>query len=85
MKIRRFIPLLFLLLSFCCSGCLMLVRTAVKRAKPTAASNPVVAALDANRDGEIDAAELAGASGALRALDRNGDGRLARDEIESAR
>lgn len=85
MKIRHLLPLLFLLLSLCCSGCLMLVRTAVKKAKPTATSNPVVVALDANHDGEIDAAELAGASGALRALDRNGDGRLARDEIESTR
>jgi len=85
MKIRRLIPLVFLILPLGCSGCLMLVRTAVKKAKPSATSNPVVVALDANRDGEIDAAELAGASDALRTLDRNGDGRLARDEIEMAR
>lgn len=42
---------------------------------------PVIAALDANHDGVIDASELAGASAALKALDKNGDGQLTQDEI----
>lgn len=42
---------------------------------------PVIAALDANRDGDIDTREMAGATAALRALDRDGDGRLTREEL----
>ncbi len=42
---------------------------------------PVIAALDANRDGIIDATELANASTALAALDKNGDGRLTAEEF----
>ncbi len=42
---------------------------------------PVIAALDANGDGVIDATELAGAPAALKKLDKNGDGQLTIDEI----
>lgn len=46
--------------------------------------NPLFAALDANGDGVIDAAELANAPAALRKLDRNGDGKLTEDEVRPA-
>jgi hypothetical protein len=42
---------------------------------------PVIAALDANGDGVIDAAEIANAPAALKKLDKNGDGKLTRDEL----
>jgi hypothetical protein len=42
---------------------------------------PLVAALDANSDGVIDAAEIDNAPAALRTLDKNGDGRLTREEL----
>lgn len=42
---------------------------------------PLIAALDANHDGVIDAAEIANASKALATLDKNGDGKLTIDEI----
>jgi hypothetical protein len=42
---------------------------------------PVLAALDANKDGVIDAAEIANSAAALKALDKNGDGQLTHDEI----
>jgi Ca2+-binding EF-hand superfamily protein len=41
----------------------------------------VVAALDTNRDGQIDAQEIAGATAALKSLDKNSDGKLAADEL----
>jgi hypothetical protein len=44
-----------------------------------------MAALDANKDGEIDATELANATAALKTLDKNGDGKLTGDEIRPAR
>jgi hypothetical protein len=47
--------------------------------------SPVVAALDANSDGEIDAAEIANASAALKKLDKNNDGKLSGDEIRPQR
>ena len=37
---------------------------------------PIIAALDANHDGVIDAAEIANAPAALLTLDKNGDGKL---------
>jgi len=43
--------------------------------------SPVIAALDANQDGVIDASEIANASAALLTLDKNGDGQLTRDEF----
>ncbi len=46
---------------------------------------PIVVALDPNRDGTIDAAELANASAALAELDANSDGELTRDEIRPAK
>jgi len=46
--------------------------------------NPVIAALDANHDGEIDANEISNAPAALRKLDKNGDGKLTRDELRPA-
>ena len=46
-----------------------------RRPKP-----PIIAALDANGDGTIDAGEIAKASEALKKLDKNGDGKLTLDE-----
>ena len=42
---------------------------------------PIIAALDANSDGVIDADELANAPAALNTLDKNGDGQLTADEF----
>jgi len=42
---------------------------------------PIVAALDANRDGMVDAQEIDNAPAALRKLDRNNDGNLTMDEL----
>lgn len=42
---------------------------------------PLVAALDANKDGVIDASEIANASEALKALDKDGDGQVTREEL----
>ncbi len=42
--------------------------------------NPVLRALDTNRDGAISAAEIAAAASALRTLDANHDGMLSEDE-----
>jgi Ca2+-binding EF-hand superfamily protein len=47
--------------------------------------NPIIAALDANHDGEIDAAEIANAPAALRKLDKNGDGKISRAEMRAER
>ena len=47
--------------------------------------SPIVAALDANKDGEIDATEIANAAAALKTLDKNGDGKLTGDEIRPPR
>ena len=41
----------------------------------------IIAALDANHDGVIDADEIANASAALKTLDKNGDGKLTMDEL----
>jgi hypothetical protein len=41
----------------------------------------IVAALDANHDGVIDADEIANAPAALKSLDKNGDGKLTPDEF----
>jgi len=43
--------------------------------------NPVLAALDADHDGEISAAEIQNAPAALRTLDKNGDRRLTSSEV----
>jgi len=46
---------------------------------------PIMGALDANNDGEIDAKEIENASKALKKLDKNGDGKLTGEEIRPAR
>ena len=46
---------------------------------------PMMAALDTNKDGEIDATELANATASLKTLDKNSDGKLSGDEIRPAR
>ena len=58
-----------------------------KTSTPRAKASPplVVAALDANHDGVIDAAEIANASQALKSLDKNGDGQLSREELRRSR
>jgi hypothetical protein len=43
--------------------------------------DPILAALDANSDGEISAAEIAAGPKALQKLDKNGDGTLTADEV----
>ena len=43
--------------------------------------DPVAAALDADHDGVISAAEIKNANNALKTLDKNDDGQLSRDEI----
>jgi hypothetical protein len=47
--------------------------------------SPVIRALDADRSGDISAAEIANATAALRALDANSDGALAATELRPAR
>jgi Ca2+-binding EF-hand superfamily protein len=47
--------------------------------------NPIIAALDANHDGEIDANEINNAPAALRKLDKNGDGKVSRAEMRAQR
>lgn len=42
---------------------------------------PLLAALDADSNGELSAQEIAGASEALKKLDKNQDGKLGRDEL----
>ena len=46
---------------------------------------PIIAALDLNGDGIIDAAELAKASESLKKLDKNGDGKITPDEYRPQR
>jgi hypothetical protein len=53
--------------------------------RPARPVPPIIAALDANQDGEIDATEIANATAALKTLDTNGDGKLSGDEIRPAR
>lgn len=47
--------------------------------------SPLVVALDTNKNGEIDASEIANAVAALKTLDKNGDGKLSADEIRPPR
>jgi len=46
--------------------------------------DPLVSALDGDRDGILSAGEISNAPAALRSLDKNGDGRIAEDEIRPA-
>ena len=54
-----------------------------QRAKPATAL--VVATLDANHDGVIDAVEIKNAVTALKSLDRNADGKLTGEELRRPR
>jgi len=54
-----------------------------QRAKP--ATSLLVATLDANHDGVIDAAEINNASAALKSLDKNADGKLTGAELRRPR
>jgi hypothetical protein len=54
-----------------------------QRAKPAAPL--VVATLDANHDGIIDAVEIKNSSAALKSLDRNADGKLTSEELRRPR
>ena len=51
---------------------------------PRRPGNPLIAALDANGDGTIDAAEINNAPAALRKLDKNSDGKITREELRPA-
>jgi hypothetical protein len=46
---------------------------------------PLLEALDANKDGKLDAAEIANAAAALKTLDKNGDGILTQEELRPNR
>ena len=47
--------------------------------------SPIIEALDLNKDGVIDAEELAKASESLKKLDKNGDGKITEDEYRPQR
>ncbi len=47
--------------------------------------SPIIAALDADEDGEISAEEMANAVAALKKLDKNSDGKLTREEFSPPR
>ncbi len=47
--------------------------------------NPIIEALDINKDGVIDADEIAKASESLKKLDKNGDGKITADEFRPQR
>jgi hypothetical protein len=47
--------------------------------------NPIIEALDLNKDGTIDADEIAKASESLKKLDKNSDGKLSSDEYRPQR
>lgn len=47
--------------------------------------NPIIVALDLNRDGSIDAEEIAKAAESLKKLDKNGDGKITPDEYRPPR
>ncbi len=47
--------------------------------------NPIMEALDADRDGELSAEEIQNAVAALKKLDKNNDGKLTQEEVRPAR
>ena len=47
--------------------------------------DPLMIALDADKDGELSAEEIANATAALKALDKNADGKLTKEELRPAR
>jgi hypothetical protein len=53
----------------------------MKQHRPPPLPGPLLRALDVNRDGILDADEIAKASSSLKTLDTNGDGRLTADEL----
>jgi Ca2+-binding EF-hand superfamily protein len=53
--------------------------------RPNRPLPPMLAALDVNQDGTIDAAELANAAVALKTLDKNQDGQLSAEELRPGR
>jgi len=63
------------------------VATGPKASTPRAKAAPplLVATLDANNDGIIDAGEIGNASKALKSLDKNADGRLSKEELRRGR
>jgi len=63
------------------------VSSSPKASTPRSKAQPplVVATLDANHDGVIDAGEIANASRALKSLDKNADGRLSQEELRRGR
>lgn len=63
------------------------VATSPKASTPRAKASPplLVATLDANHDGIIDAGEIGNASKALKSLDKNADGRLTGEELRRGR
>ena len=48
-------------------------------------SRTLLAALDQNRDGQLDAGEISGASSSLLNLDTDGDGKLSKNELKAGR
>jgi hypothetical protein len=50
-----------------------------------AGGHPLIAALDADKNGTIDSAEIANSVAALKALDKNADGSVTLDEVMPAR
>ncbi len=52
---------------------------------PRMMGGPLMAAIDANKDGTIDEKEIANASAALKTLDKNGDGKLTPEELRPQR
>lgn len=45
---------------------------------------PLLAALDADKNGELSAEEIANAATALKALDKDGDGKISKEELRPA-
>lgn len=54
------------------------------RGGPMGRMNPLLQALDADKNGELSAEEIANAPAALKKLDKNGDGKLTADELRPA-
>ena len=52
-----------------------------RQGPPALRPSPIIEALDANKDGEIDANEINNAAAALKKLDKNGDGKLTMEEV----
>ena len=55
-----------------------------QRPRGQGGNNLLFAALDTNKDGVLDADEIAKAPEALKKLDKNGDGKITREELRPA-